>query len=165
MGKQIVAILVLLAAAAGGAALYMMRGEEKSSSNASALGQPLFPQLKAAEVARIVVQEPKATLTLEKKDGRWVIMERDGFPADVDRVGELVVKVIELKTGQTEPISEKERARMQLAAPAKADAAAKGGAAAAKGDVSAGKGEGAATKGEGTATTLSFKAQDGKTLA
>ncbi len=138
MGNRVIVIIIALALAAGAASLYLLGGEGKSSSNASALGQTLFPQLKAAEVTRISIQEPQATLTLEKKEGRWLIAERGGFPADLDRVGELVVKVIELKTGQTEPIAEKERARMQLGAPG---------------------------KGEGAATLVTFKAQDGKTLA
>ena len=138
MGNRVIVIIIALALAAGAASLYLLGGEGKSSSNASALGQTLFPQLKAAEVTRISIQEPQATLTLEKKEGRWLIAERGGFPADLDRVSELVVKAIELKTGQTEPISEKERARMQLGVPG---------------------------KGEGAATLVTFKAQDGKTLA
>ena len=138
MGNRVVVILIALALAAGAAALYLLGGEGKSAPGASAFGKPLFPQLKAAEVARITISEPQSTLNLEKKDGRWTIAERGGFPADLDRVGELVVKVIELKTGQSEPISEKERARMQLGAPGKA---------------------------EGAATLVSLKAQDGKVLA
>lgn len=138
MTTRLLAILIALAVAAGGASIYLMRGEGQSSSNASALGQTLFPQLKAADVARITVTEPQASLNLEKKGGLWVIVERNGFPADLDRVGELVVKTLELKTGQSEPIAEGERARLQLGVPG---------------------------KGEGAATLVSFKAQDGKILA
>jgi len=124
MANRVVMILIALAVAAGAGALYLLSGEGKSSSNAAALGQPLFPQLKAADVARVTVAEPKGSLNLEKKDGRWVIAEAGGFPADIEKVSELVVKVLELKTGQTEPIGEKERPRMQLAAPGKSDGAA-----------------------------------------
>lgn len=138
MTKRLLAILIALAVLAGAASIYLLRGEGQSSSNASALGQPLFPQLKAADVARITITEPQASLNLERKGGTWVITERSGFPADLDRVGELVVKTLELKTGQSEPIGESERARLQLGVPG---------------------------KGEGAATLLSFKAQDGKILA
>ena len=138
MTTRLLAILIALAVLAGGASIYLMRGESQSSSNASVLGQPLFPQLKAADVARITITEPQASLNLEKKGGLWVIVERNGFPADLDRVGELVVKTLELKTGQSEPIAEGERARLQLGVPG---------------------------KGEGAATLVSFKAQDGKILA
>ena len=138
MTSRLLAILIALAVLAGAGSMYLLRGEGQSSSNASALGQPLFPQLKAADVARITITEPAASLNLEKKGGNWVITERAGFPADLDRVGELVVKTLELKTGQSEPIGESERARLQLGVPG---------------------------KGEGAATLVSFKAQDGKILA
>jgi hypothetical protein len=138
MANRVVMILIALALAAGAGALYLLRGEGQSSSNATTFGKPLFPLLKAAEVAKVTIAEPKGALNLEKKDGRWIIVESGGFPADIERVGELVVKVLELKTGQTEPIGEKDRARMQLAAPG---------------------------KGEAAATVLTFKAADGKTLA
>jgi hypothetical protein len=43
-----------------------------------------------------------------------VIAERAGFPADLDKVRDLVVTAVELKVGQSEPISEKDRARLKL---------------------------------------------------
>ena len=138
MANRIVIILIALAIAAGGGAIYLLRGEGQSSSNAAALGQTLFPQLKAADVAKVTVAEPKGSINIEKKDGRWVIAEAGGFPADIEKVSELVVKVLELKTGQTEPIGEKDRARMQLTAPG---------------------------KGDGAATVVTLKGGDGKVLA
>ena len=86
MTSRLLAILIALAVLAGAASVYLLRGEGQSSSNVSALGQPLFPQLKAADVARITITEPKSSLNLEKKGGLWVIVERNGFPADLDRV-------------------------------------------------------------------------------
>ena len=138
MNSKLAAIFIALAVLAGAGAWFVLKEEGASSSTATALGQPLFPALKAQDVSAIEIRDAKDTLTLEKKDARWVIKERGGFPADLDRVGDLVVKTIDLKTGQTEPIGEKDRARMQLAAPG---------------------------KGEGAATAVVFKGADGKALA
>ena len=140
MNKGLAVILGLLALIMGVGAIVTLRDQGASTTPAAAskLGQPLLPQLKAAEVARIVIREPRATLTLEKKNDRWVINERGGFPADLDKVTELVVKALELKTGQVESIGEQDRARMQLAAPGAA---------------------------EGAATALIFAGADGKTQA
>ena len=164
MGRIALLILVLLALALGGGALYVLRdsaGTSAVSSVASsgtapaALGAPVLPQLKAADVARITIREPKASLTLEKKSERWVIAERGGYPADLDRVTELVVKAIELKVGQSESIGEQDRARMQLAAPVAVSAASSAlGSAATSGAVA-----------EGAATAVVFAGADGKTLA
>ena len=43
-----------------------------------------------------------------------MIAERRGFPADVSRVREFVLKILGLKVGQSEPIGEKDRARLNL---------------------------------------------------
>ncbi len=151
MNKGIAVILALLALVMGVGAIVTLRdqGATTPAAGSSNLGQPLL-QLKAAEVARITIRAPQATLTLEKKNERWVINERGGFAADLDKVSELVVKAIELKTGQVEAIGENERARMQLGAPVPAAAAPSSSA---------------PSSAEGAATALVFAGADGKTLA
>ena len=115
MNARIAAVLlVLLAAIGGGALLVQQQGGTQKPADAGALGQPLFKGLQAAEVSAIVIRQPKGTLTIAKQDERWVIAERDGFPADFDKVREFVLKVIALKVGQAEPIGDKDRARLNL---------------------------------------------------
>lgn len=107
-------LLVLLAALGGGALLVRQQGGAQRPAGAGALGQPVLKNLKAADIATIAIREPGATLTLQRKAGRWTIAERGGFPADLDRVRELVLKALELKVGQSEPIGEQDRARLKL---------------------------------------------------
>jgi hypothetical protein len=115
MNARAVAILVVLLAVLGGSALLFRQQESgRRPDNVGALGQVLFKDLKAADVAAIRIVEPKATLTLQRKDEGWVLAERDGFPADIGKVREFVVKALGLKVGQSEPIGEKDRARLQL---------------------------------------------------
>lgn len=145
MNKQFLVILGVLVVMLGGGALVVFKqGESARPAVTSQLGQPLLKGLKASEVASISIREPRQSLTLAKKDGRWTIAEKNGFAADLDRVTDLVVKAIELKAGQVEPIGEKDRARLTLAEP--------------------GKGEGADKK-DGVAVAVTFKAADGKILA
>lgn len=115
MNARVAAILVVLLAILGGAALLYQRDERsRRPDNVSSLGRTLFKDLKAADIASIRIVEPKATLTLQRKDERWVIAERGDFPADVTRVREFVLKVIGLKVGQSEPLGDKDRARLNL---------------------------------------------------
>lgn len=115
MNARLAAILiVLLAVLGGGALLYHQQGRSQRPADSAALGQPLLKGLKAAQVSAIQIREPKATLTLERKDERWVVVERAGFPADLDKVRDFVIKAIELKIGQFEAIGEKDRARLNL---------------------------------------------------
>ncbi len=120
MNARIAAVLVILLLALGGGALLLQRQEtQQRPSNVEALGQRLMKDLKAADIAAIRIVEPKATLTLQRKEDGWVIAEREGFPADLGKVREFVVKAIELKVGQSEPVSEKDRARLNLDEPGK----------------------------------------------
>lgn len=115
MNAKIAAVLVLLLVVLGGGALLVrQQGTAQKPPAAGTLGQPLLKGLKAADVASIVIREPKATLTLARKGEQWTIVERAGYPADFDKVREFVLKALELKIGQTEPIGEKDRARLQL---------------------------------------------------
>lgn len=109
-----VVLLVLLAVLGGGALLVRQQAGSEKPAGAAALGQPLFKGLQAAQVATIVIRQPKAALTIAKKDDRWVIAEREGFPADFDKVRDFVLKAISLKVGQSEPIGDKDRARLNL---------------------------------------------------
>ncbi len=115
MNARIAAVLVvLLAVMGGGALLYYQQGQSQRPAKAAALGRTLLAGLKAAEVRAIHIREPKAALTVELKDERWVIAERAAYPADLTRVREFLLAAIELKIGQTEPIAEADRVRLAL---------------------------------------------------
>jgi Domain of unknown function (DUF4340) len=113
-GRLVAALVVLLLALGGGALLLKQRGDAQRPAGAAALGQPVLKNLKAADIAAIAIRDGGAALTLELKAGEWRIAERGGFPADADKVRDLVLKAIELKVGQSEPIGEADRARLKL---------------------------------------------------
>ncbi len=115
MNARAVAVLVVLLAVLGGGALIVrQQADSQKPADAAALGQPLFKGLQASQVAAIAIREPKGAITIAKKDGRWVIAERDGFPADFEKVRGFVLQALALKIGQAEPIGEKDRARLHL---------------------------------------------------
>jgi hypothetical protein len=74
----------------------------------------LLPALQAADIATIAIREGSSTLTLQRRDAAWTIVERAGFPADLEQVRRLVLAVLGLKVGQTEAIGDKDRARLKL---------------------------------------------------
>jgi len=115
MNARVAAVLlVLLVALGGGALLVREQAASQKPAAAGTLGQPLLKGLLAAEVAAIAIRDPGGKLTLSREADRWTIAERDGFPADLDRVRGLVLKAIELKIVQAEPIGEKDHARLKL---------------------------------------------------
>jgi hypothetical protein len=115
LNARIVGVLLILLIALGGGALLVREQQgARKSVDAGTLGQPLLKGLQASQVASIVIRQPKDAITIAKKDERWTITERGGFPADFDKVRDFVVKAIALKIGQSEPIGEKDRARLLL---------------------------------------------------
>jgi hypothetical protein len=115
MSARVAAVLVVLLVVLGGGAL-LIREQAGSRQPAAAgvLGQPLLKGLRAADIAAISIRDPAGAITLARGEPGWTIAERDGFPADMEKVREFVLKAIELKIGQSEPIGEKDRARLGL---------------------------------------------------
>jgi len=115
VNARVAAILVvLLAVLGGGALLYQQQDRSRRPENVGTLGKTLLKELPAADIAAISIAEPSARLTLQRKDERWVIAERADFTAELSKVREFVLKVIGLKIGQSEPLGEKDRARLNL---------------------------------------------------
>lgn len=108
------ALLVLLAALGGGALLVRNEAGSQRPPEAGTLGQPLLKGLQASQVASIVIRQPKGAITIARKGERWTIAERDGFPADYDKVRSFVLQALSLKIGSSEPIGDKDRARLLL---------------------------------------------------
>jgi Domain of unknown function (DUF4340) len=115
MNARVAAILVLLLAVLGGGALlYQQQERSKRPESVGTLGKTLFTELKVADIAAIRIAEPNAALTLKRQDAGWVVAERADFPADLSKVRDFVLKVIGLKVGQSEPLGEQDRARLNL---------------------------------------------------
>lgn len=136
MSGRALAILVALLLVLGGGALFLHQQRGREAADVAALGQPVLKDLKAAEVAAIRIDTPEGTLSIVRKGDLWTIAERNDFPADLEKVRGFVLKALELKVGQSEPIGAADRARLALN-----------------------------ETGDGAGTRLRFDAADGKPLA
>jgi hypothetical protein len=99
MSSRLVLILWLVVIALGGAvfAVKSKQGDQARSLIRRTGGQTLLEQFPAAEVASIAITGAEGTVHLQKKDGKWVVTERDGYPANVSTVHDLLRTVEELK--------------------------------------------------------------------
>jgi len=112
--RTVAVLVVLLVLLGGGALLVRQQAATQKPAGAEALGQPLLKGLQAAQVAQISVRSARDAVTLVRKQDRWGIAERDGFPADFDKVRDFVLKAITLKVARAEPIGDADRARLNL---------------------------------------------------
>lgn len=113
-GRGLAILVVLLLVLGGGALLVQQQERGREAANVATLGQPVLKDLKAAEVAAIRIEAPGGTLSIRRSGERWRIAERNDFPADLDKVRAFVLKAIELKVGQSEPIGAADRGRLAL---------------------------------------------------
>jgi hypothetical protein len=139
MSRKHFLILALLVLVIGGAGVAMFQRDTESWKGAdSLLGQKVLPDLQISDITLIHIKHKKDELNLVSDGGTWGLKERGGFPADPALITELTFKAREWKVVQSEPISEEQRPRIDVAAP---DAA------------------------EGASTLLEFRGRDGKALA
>jgi hypothetical protein len=92
-------------------------------STGAKIGARLLPDLKLADVAHIQVRDARHVATLARKDNRWLVEERGGYPANFQEISDVVIKLIELKVVQSEEIGASLLPRVGLAPPPEKPAA------------------------------------------
>ena len=147
MNRKQFLILVIVLAVLGGAGLTLFWQDIAHYRESGArIGAKLLPDFKVADVAQLRLRDAHSEVTLVNKGDRWVVQERGDYPANVEDISSLVVKLLELKVTQAETVGASLLPRVELVAPSNAAAA------------------GAEAK-EGTGTLLEFKDKAGKVLA
>jgi hypothetical protein len=145
--KQFLVLIVALLVLGGAGLTLFWQDIAHYRESGARIGAKLLPDFKVADVAQLRLQDAHSQVTLVNKGDRWVVQERGDYPANMEDIGSLVVKLLELKVTQAETVGASLLPRVELMAPGKAAAA---GATGAK---------------EGTGTLLEFKDKAGKVLA
>jgi hypothetical protein len=139
--RQFLLVVVALAVlVAGGWAVFTWKRASYEVAD-SRVGQKLLPGFKVDEVGEIAIVEPAGTVTLVRGEQGWTVKERGGYPADVEAIRDLLLKLEAAKVVQAESLTDAFRGRLQLAAP------------------------GSGAKPEATGAALELRGRDGKPLA
>ena len=103
MNKRQVIILWAIALALGAAVTAVKLSQNQSTLSATnrAQGQTLFESFPAADASSIEIQGVTESVSLVKKDGKWVVTQRDGYPANNTYVNDLIRTLGELKVAQS----------------------------------------------------------------
>ncbi len=99
MNKRQVITLWIIAFALAGAVTAVKLSQNKSTHSATqrTAGQTLFESFPANAAAGIEIQGANNFVSLAKKDGKWVVTQRDDYPANGTFVNELLRTLGELK--------------------------------------------------------------------
>ena len=118
----LVLIVTLLVLGGAGFALFWQDIAAYRASGAK-IGAKLLPGLTVAEVAQMELRDAKSKVTLLRKETRWVVQERNEYPADFKAISDLIIKLSDLKVVQADPIGEALLPRVELVEPGKGDGA------------------------------------------
>ncbi|MDB5805541.1 MAG: uncharacterized protein JWN73_2863 [Betaproteobacteria bacterium] len=122
MSRKLLASLVFLLLVLVGVAGWIYNGGVSAwKKTDTRTGAPVLPGLVISNVASMRLNGGKEQTTLELKNKVWTVHERDGYPADVAKIGPLLVKLADLKVIQTDTITDALAPRLKLAPPGQAD--------------------------------------------
>jgi hypothetical protein len=116
--KQLIFLLIALAVIGGAGLVLVKRHQQSWAESETQIGQKLFSNYQVNDVAAIRVKG-ETELTLDRKDDGWHVKERNGYPANVSQIRELLIKLGDLKVAQSDAIDASQLARMHLAEPGK----------------------------------------------
>lgn len=103
MNRKQLTLLIVLAAALGGLGWLAYQKQQSSYAESKVrLGEKLLPNFPLNDVAQFTIKQPKAELTLVKKDDVWTVAERGNYPANFSTISDFIRKFWELKV--TKPV-------------------------------------------------------------
>jgi hypothetical protein len=79
------------------AAVKLTQKDATQSATDRAPGQTLFEKFPAAEIASVAIKGAQDSVTLTRKDGKWVVAEREDYPANAGYVNDFIRTLDELK--------------------------------------------------------------------
>jgi hypothetical protein len=99
MKSKTVLILIVAVVLLAAVAAVLLRPWENDTER-SDFGQAVFSDLPFQKVEKIRLVSSTETVTLAKGPGGWTVVEKGNYPADFDKISELVEKLREAKVGR-----------------------------------------------------------------
>lgn len=142
--KTLIRLVIALAVLGGIAAILHFAGSGGAVSEVSSSTnkKKVFDDFPINEIAKVVIKQKDASITLTKGTASWEVAEREGYPANVEPVVGLLRKIWDLNIVQPITIGRTQYGRLGLLDPNAAD-----------------------SKAEEAATLLTFQDKDGKDLS
>jgi hypothetical protein len=116
MKRNQVLISIALAIVLGIAGIYFQISRSAGWNDAKT-DRRLLQDLPINDIAKILIRSSGATVTLEKKQNKWYVVERSDYPGDFDKIRDLARMLWELKPVQNMEIGPSQFERLKIAAP------------------------------------------------
>ena len=116
MKKNQVLLCIAVAAVLGIAAIYFQISRSAAWNDVKT-DQRLFQGLPINDIAKIQIRSSAATVTVEKKQNKWAVAERNDYPDDFDKIRDLARTLWQLKAVQSMQVGASQFERLKIAAP------------------------------------------------
>src|SRR5688500_4006092 len=128
MNRKSFLILLVLVVVLGGARLWLPQQDQGTwrGSDAKPGARP-FEKLPVNSIAQIRLKDALGEVTLVEQGGRWSVKERGGYRAHHQDVGDLLVKLPDVKVVQSESVAATLLPRLNLVEPGKSAKPAEAG--------------------------------------
>ena len=113
--KQLLILLVLVVVLGVAGWLISKRGQSEYQSTNKSLGQKLLGDFPVNDVARISVNDQTNELDLVRVGEVWCVRQRNNYPANFSEIRDLLLKLREIKIGQSEKVAPSDLGRLSLA--------------------------------------------------
>lgn len=98
--RTLIILAAVLLALAGIAYLQSSRNEPGAAPGGLAPGEKVFPGLDVNQAARVEIATSASTVTVARKDGRWVVATLHDYPASFQQVAESLRGLADMAVGQ-----------------------------------------------------------------
>ena len=109
-------LLLAVAVIVGLAGIYF-QFSRSAGWNESKTDRRIFQNLAVNDVTKIQIRSATSSLTLEKKGDNWCVAERDDYPADFEKIRDLIKTLWGLKAGQEMQVGPSQFGRLKVLAP------------------------------------------------
>jgi len=110
--------LIVLVLAVGGVGLYLYKKSASDwQSSGGSLGQKLVPNFPVNDVGQLIIRQATNEVNLVKNQDRWVVKERNNYPANFSDISDFVRKTADLKIVQSVKVGPSQRPRLELVEP------------------------------------------------
>ncbi|MEY2407359.1 MAG: hypothetical protein QOF48_29 [Verrucomicrobiota bacterium] len=117
--KQLTLLIVLGVVLSGLGWVAWQKQKAPYTESKAKMGSLVLTNFPLNDVEQIVINQPKATLTLAKRNDVWVVKDRGDYPANFANIRDLIIKFSELKVAAPKTVAPSRLPMLELVPPDK----------------------------------------------
>src|SRR5688572_23535132 len=112
--KQAITLIIAVAVIGGAGLLVYQKRNQSWEASSAQLGGKVVKDFPINDIEQIRIKQHSGQVNLARKDDRWVVEERNGYPANFDNISDFLRKVHDLKMVRPMRVTEKQLGRLEL---------------------------------------------------